>query len=79
MPKGGRFGGGAANKKIPPGLAKKGGMPPGLAKKGGMPPGLAKKAAPVALPTAAPAAMSKGGKVRGMGAAKRGGKFSKSG
>ena len=30
-------------KKVPPGLAKKGGVPPGLAKKGGLPPGLAKK------------------------------------
>ena len=29
--------------KVPPGLAKKGGVPPGLAKKGGEPPGQARK------------------------------------
>ena len=29
--------------RVPPGLAKKGGLPPGLAKKGGLPPGQAKK------------------------------------
>lgn len=30
-------------RRVPPGLAKKGGVPPGLAKKGGLPPGQAKK------------------------------------